>query len=397
MSEVSNVLGVWSRALPAAAKSAGRASAIDCVYACVRGYIETGEIGPVARIPASAELASLWSMPVATVHKALHRLTQDGFLVRRRRLGTYVRAPTASVKTVGIYMPGGAHLGRQSFVGAACQALKEVCGQAGLQSELLVDPRADEAQCEPWRDLVRMAELGQVDAVVTPLADYLSVSWLDRLPVPAAYITSARTRHSVRFDMRSFGATAAKALVQAGCRVPGVVMVWSRHAMRTYGLTNADSSAFRAGLRAGFGSRTLSDDRIESLEGSLGLSGDEHAAYGYARTRALLTRCPDLDGLIVYPDSVAQGALFAVMERPVESRPVLLFHRNRELPFFCPLPVMWLESTAHDAARLLLDKVILRRHDAGKKERMIGFRLVADPMGGRPASGTMTDEAVVKD
>lgn len=332
------------------------------------------------RIPTTAELAELWALPVATVHKAMHRLTQDGYLVRHRQRGTFVREATLGIKTVGVYMRSDVLTGPYNFAGTVCQALESACGKAGLKSVLIVDPRTEEAQCEAWPELQRMIGMGRIDAVVSPLIGSFHIPWMDRLPAPVAYITSAQTRNSVGFDLHSFGEKAVRALARTGSRRLGLLMVWNRDvSLRLDGRTNAAARNLLAGIQAGAAAANLDlpDERIESVEEPFEIQGEEQARHGYTMTHRLLERCPDLDGLIVYPDSMAQGAMCALLERRASAPlPRLLFHRNRELPFFCPLPVLWLECTARDAAQALLAHV--RRGNApGRKAReTIGFRLV---------------------
>jgi DNA-binding LacI/PurR family transcriptional regulator len=379
MDRGSELGGVWASGVLPRDCGAEKASAIDNVYGYVRGLIDAADIAPGERIPATAELAEQWALPAATVHHAMQRLTQDGYVVRRRRLGTFVREPGTQLKTVGIYVPNHLLTGAGRFVSTVCGALQDACGKARLESMLLADPRNDEAQCEPWPELERLAALGQIDAVVTPAADHLIIPWFDRLSVPVAYITGARTRNSVRFDSYAFGKMAAEALTKAGSRRIGLVMGWSRHTYPSYGLTCMASRDLLNGLRSAARARGIdvSDDWIEGVEDRPGISEAQHAERGYAMTRHLLQAHPDLDGLVVYPDGMAQGAACAVLERgPDAPLPNLVFHRNREIPFFCPLPVMWLETTAHDVARLLLGKIRRGNDPAKRKEEMIGYRLV---------------------
>lgn len=61
----------------------------------VRENIVSGQWPPGYRIPFEADLAKQYGCSRMTVNKALTQLTRSGFLVRNRKSGTYVKAPTS--------------------------------------------------------------------------------------------------------------------------------------------------------------------------------------------------------------------------------------------------------------------------------------------------------------
>ena len=73
---------------------------------------------------------------------------------------------------------------------------------------------------------------------------------------------------------------------------------------------------------------------------------DNYAGLGYRYVRELLETTPPPDALIVYPDTAVPGAIIAILEMrlkvPQELR--VAFHRNMELPYFCPFPVHYLDT-----------------------------------------------------
>jgi DNA-binding LacI/PurR family transcriptional regulator len=105
------------------------------------------------------------------------------------------------------------------------------------------------------------------------------------------------------------------------------------------------------------GIRLVIQDLVQENE-ALFMAGEEHENMGYTKTRILLAERPNMDGLIVYPDSIARGVACALLESGATGRTIhAAFHRNREIPFFCPLPVCWIESSASDVASALFEKV----------------------------------------
>jgi GntR family transcriptional regulator len=59
----------------------------------LRGQVESGEFGPLSRVPSEAELSVRFGVSRMTARKALDRLVADGVLFRRAGKGTFVAQP----------------------------------------------------------------------------------------------------------------------------------------------------------------------------------------------------------------------------------------------------------------------------------------------------------------
>jgi GntR family transcriptional regulator len=59
----------------------------------LRGQVESGEFGPLARVSSEAELSERFGVSRMTARKALDRLVADGVLFRRAGKGTFVAQP----------------------------------------------------------------------------------------------------------------------------------------------------------------------------------------------------------------------------------------------------------------------------------------------------------------
>ncbi len=68
----------------------GRGPLFDQIKRAVAGQILRGRWQAGQRLPNEAELSSLYGVSRQTVHKAIALLAREGFLVRRRRAGTFV-------------------------------------------------------------------------------------------------------------------------------------------------------------------------------------------------------------------------------------------------------------------------------------------------------------------
>jgi DNA-binding LacI/PurR family transcriptional regulator len=80
------------------------------------------------------------------------------------------------------------------------------------------------------------------------------------------------------------------------------------------------------------------------------------------------------DGLVVFPDSIASGAIHALLalgvKVPDDLR--LVLHRNRGVPLLCPLPATFLEADPDEMAAVLVRQV--RELHAGKQVRKVCLR-----------------------
>src|SRR5262245_59116039 len=61
------------------------------IYQTIHQGILTGAYGAGQRIPTEAELAKVFKTSRVTVARALHDLETEGYLIRRRRAGSFVR------------------------------------------------------------------------------------------------------------------------------------------------------------------------------------------------------------------------------------------------------------------------------------------------------------------
>lgn len=74
----------------------------DRILACLRDKITGGDWPPGFQLPFELDLAEQHGVSRMTMNKVLAQLVREGFLVRRKRLGTFVAQPVAQAAVMAI-------------------------------------------------------------------------------------------------------------------------------------------------------------------------------------------------------------------------------------------------------------------------------------------------------
>lgn len=109
----------------------------QCIYEDIKTAINDGVYPPESKIPTETELSETYSVSRITVRRAIEDLSNDGYLIKRRGLGTFVCAP---------------RMRRNVLRGKAPKSFTEICREEGhvssarLIKKEIVPPRADERE-----------------------------------------------------------------------------------------------------------------------------------------------------------------------------------------------------------------------------------------------------------
>lgn len=334
----------------------------------VRGLVHAGTLRPGTRLPPTTALATGWGTTVATVQSALTPLVKEGLLERRPRVGTRVLAPTRKLQRIGIYQPHALSTAPSAaFRRAVTDMLCKLLTESGRQWTLWTDPRPEVLQSDPWSDLLQAAGNRAFQALIAPTTDDQHLGWQLKLPVPAAFLCSARIPNRVSLDGRQFGTAAVRCLASQGCRSVGLIGVSPRTARYADGSPHEfgdvsrgiETTAEELGIR-------LRDEWMLTPPTEGVVSEQNSEQFGYDSVHALWRQAPRPDGLIVYTDVAARGAIMALLELsvrvPDELR--LVLHRNRQVGLLCPFPASFVDVDVERIARELLG--LVERQHAGE-------------------------------
>jgi DNA-binding transcriptional regulator YhcF (GntR family)/DNA-binding LacI/PurR family transcriptional regulator len=309
----------------------------------MRELIVSGRIEPGEQLPSTEALAGMWGTHAPTVHQGLTALVKEGLLERRHGLGTFVREREARLERVAIYVAGP----REPFSGSAFshsvfERVLAALVEAGIEVDVRIDPRPQSQEYKAWNPLRRAARDREFQAIIAPMAGRPTVDWLTRLQVPVSYFGLTVRPMQVTIDHEQFVKDGLARLAAQGCSRVGMIASIGRtlsqpeQDLRAHGQTIAMFVAQAAAL----GMRAEREWLRVPLP-SEPVGGVGQVRYGREQLHALWSLAERPDGLIVGPDTMAQGVILALAERqlrpPTDLR--LVLQRNAGHDYFCPYGV----------------------------------------------------------
>lgn len=345
----------------------------------LRSQILTGAFAPGVVLPSIHRLAAQFGTSYFTVQTALTALDAEGFVESRRRVGTIVRHNAAVLTCAGLYCGGGMLDSHEfDFSRAIMQQIQTQLAAINVRTEIFLDSRPDEARAQPMPALARAVAEAEIQAVIVPRCDNRCLPWLSLLPVTSSFMTSDKRPNRVRYNPRDMLRLGLGSLLARGCRSVGLISCIAKS--HVHDTMPEDYTQFYPGfaeVAAELGLRVRdawilapeNDDRPVEKE-----------REGYDNFHALWRQAHHPEGLLVYPDVTARGVMTAALELGVQvpADVKMVFHRNTEVDWTCPLAVDWVESDTAAWAGALIDQI--RRQKAGADEAaaevVLPYRLV---------------------
>lgn len=357
----------------------------------INDRILAGELEPGTKIPSLRELADLWQTNYFTVNTAFKKLVQDGLLVRRARLGTFVKQRGTRLNNVGIYFATGQQeLQSGGFYLTLLGIIQNLLGHHNAQCMSFFDHRTVDEQNTPPPELLNAIRTGKVSFLLAPQINANVLTWLDRLSIPATAITSTDSYFAVSAERNQSMKLVTSRFKELNCRTVGLI------------------SSIRMGTACD-NTPTLSEVFAEEVRRS-GLTTRKEwlvahdvktqEKYGYEAMHYLHSLKEKPEAVFIYPDSIGKGCVNAIMELGIKvpEEMKIIMHRNKEIEFFVPFPCDWLEISAQDYADALLDQLELVI--AGRKmyHRSLPLQLIKTPEPERrgPASNRKKYQAVAE-
>ncbi len=329
-------------------------STVDELADRIREKILGGEMPPGTRLPTTQQLAVQWGTYVPAVHAALAALAREGLLDRRHRKGTFVKEREPRLARVGILAPNqlwqDAH--ELLFIRELFLLLENRFLQENIHTSVWFETRQGEKTTTPVPRIVKAAEKGEIQALVALNAGQYNAGWLNALPVPVTGISSLLKNH-IDFGIDSFFDLALTALGEQGCKSVGLISA-------VPATVTEHLQAFRKASR-----RRKVQTREVWVRNNIRYP-EHHDKFGYHGFNEIWDLPERPDGLIVYPDTCAKGALLGITTAGAEvpRRLKVVFHKNAELPFLCPIAATMVASSCAEYVDALIEQ--LTRIHAGE-------------------------------
>lgn len=344
----------------------------------IRARIVSGELAPGARLPPNSELAKVTGTSVFTIQTALARLSREGLIDRKPKAGSFVAGKAVRLRCAGIYFCSDLWADPElAFYQLIHSEIRKKLTAIGVKGKVWMDDRPIAEQHTPPPSLLRALMRRDIQALIVPKLNAIELPWLTNSSVATAFLASARMPNRVTYDWKHFAKTALGHLRSLGCRSVGLISSTPFEPKPSrIGQLESDVLDLRR-----FFLEYASANGLQTREPWIRSPSEpptKLSHFGYEQFCALWDQPEKPDGLIIYPDMVASGAITAILARRVEipGELKLVLHANDQYPYPCPFPATFLVHRVAETADALL--TIIRAQLQGKPPsvKQIQFSLV---------------------
>ena len=152
----------------------------------IRERIGSGELPEGSRLPAASKLAQDWSIPVATVHRALAALVKEGLVTRRPNVGTVVTARSSRLETVALLTSSDLAKPDSDYARCLNGLLAREFARRGVKTRPV-------ARDDVMEDLRRLAANREIQGVAAVSVSGQQLEIIRGLPVPFVFAGDAKT------------------------------------------------------------------------------------------------------------------------------------------------------------------------------------------------------------
>ena len=327
----------------------------------LRDEILTGKCPPGTQLPSTGELAAVWNSSPSTIHTALVALVKEGWILRLNGAGTFVADIGNRFVCAGIYHASEicSHVS-PPFTRCLHMAVLEQFRQLGKTTQVFVDTRPKAEQKDLLPSLAKAILERRIQCLVAPSFTLTSLPAMARLKLPTAFLANPVSNHYVNFDHEDLLHESIRRLAAQGCRSIGLLSsVSPQSSVRDLAMfyRRFENIVQAAGLTTRAEWILKPSKPVEDFEG-----------YGYTEFLRFWEQDKKPDGFVIYPDSVVQGAITAILElgiHVVPQRMKFVFHRNAHIRLLCPFPVIWAVSDENIWAEWLVR--IIQKQFNGEK------------------------------
>ena len=325
----------------------------------VRAAIQSGELPCGSRVPTVRTLAEQYQTSIFTIQTALKSLARDGLLERTRRRGTFVTASSTKLSRLAIYFGVDFwHREEMGFYRILYERLAAELDCRHVKHELWVETRPQKYRDKPLPGLVASLSSQAHQGMIAVATNEEETNWISKQGIPFATHGVAPKFPVVGTDNAQMISMALQSLKDDGCQTAGMitppdVFLKDPNPSPDYKANHAECFKTFASLAAIAGLTT--QDSWLCLPDKW-LRNWEHEEFGYRKFLEIWRQPERPDGLIIFPDTIAKGAITAILSEAVAVPKdlKLVFHRNEGRPVLCPLEASWLVTDVGKIAESLI-------------------------------------------
>jgi len=343
----------------------------------LRNELKRGKFKPGTRLPTTQALADRWQINVATVHTAMKSLVEEGLLVRKLRLGTFVSERKASSRHAAIWVSSSVQQPMPNYWTARIMCrLPGLLRQQEIPTKLYWSWSVEHGQYDGFgydeflegltRDSISV--IAHISGWWGEAAERL----IQQRQVPIVYSpgVSIPGQLSVSHDEAAVIRQGVEHLLAQGCRR----IAWLAWRDLKSGPGDVLYETFCSALR---------ERGVEARESWVCTDLDPNlSGAGYSEFREIWTAHPEKpDGLLVTDDVLFQDVVTAISELgisvPSQLKVVTIINRGAAVP--CPsFPAARIEidPDAHAEAMSEMLVKLVRKQPIAEPQVIVPFRLI---------------------
>lgn len=328
---------------------------------------------PVGSLVPTGELVREWETSYFTIQRALAPLVREGLIRSRRKFGTQVVASRPRLASAGMYYGADVwNIPQAGFYRVLNRALQRRLQQRRVSMKVVVDQRGESLQGRPPSDLPQMIHDREIQALVVPIANLAEMGWLERLPIPMAYLGTADVPWRVLTDFRQSLSLAMARLKAQGVRGVGLIAGSPLQPSMRHPYNQIYANFVELIGEMGLFTRNAWCAIPKDL-----LKSESMEEFGYRAFLDIWEAPKRPEGLICLSDTIGRGVFSAVLEKQIRVPADLkiIQHKNRQIGFFSPVAADWLVADAEKYADALLRQIDIQFADREPEEILIPAEL----------------------
>lgn len=331
----------------------------------MRGLAAAGELQPGEQLPSVRGISAWCGIPVATVGRAVKQLVDQGVLQSIPKSGVFVRDRNGELDHVGIYLAEDPSKVEMTFYNNLITRLQMLLRARQVSCQLFFDLRSRDEEKSVLPELAGAIRNRTVKMLIAPLVNYNVLSWLPNLGIPTVICGNAPG--AMARDFEPMFRTLLDYCDRNQFASVGLICT-ERRGLDEFGCPRLTEQLLR--LLPQY-HRTLPPQWLFAPKE--GIPNGALGRFGYYAMHEILKQEQRPEALILYPDTMAKGAINAVMERGPAALGTmrLLIHHNPGIDFFVPFACTLFEMSS-DPAALLLD--VLHGRLQGREPEQYGYR-----------------------